>query len=532
MRWPWQKKLEPEPSRPLALAPERRADSWVNTTTGLGDPGRDKVFQGIYFPPIRLMDNELLALYNGNDLAARICEVRPQECMKRGYELKVEGDDEVDQEDIKELKKYGARLRLDDQFVEAGVWGNVFGGSLMIIGAQDGRNIDEPLDEENIDTVRFLNVVDRRFIFVHRYYNDPQQPNYGLPEQYLVTNAVGGVNPAPAAMVVHETRVIRFDGARTDILTRQQLAGWTWSLLQRAYDILRAFDGGFQAAANLLTDASQGVFKVDGLLNMISSGEKEALQTRMALVDMSRSTARAVLLDAEHEEFERTATSFAGIPDMLDRFMMRLSAATEIPVTILMGRSAAGMNATGDSDFRAFYDSLAVEQENKIAPKLCKLYRILSCAKDSPFAGQELEWEICFKQLWQPSDVEQADVVFKTAQADQIYATIGALTPEEIALSRWGKGKWSPTIELDVEAHKRDALEAKVQKNLQPPAEGMESAAQQGQAQNTTTTLPGPTTGTNNAGFSEQPKAFVQSPMRAQEASSLGNPAPRVPKKL
>lgn len=468
-----------------------RQDSWQNPNTGLGTD-RDKVYQGTYFAPYRLQDTELLAIFNGSDIGARVVETKPQEMMKRGYELEVDGDTELDEDEIKELRKTAVKLRLDEQVTAGGVWGGLFGGALAIIGAQDGQQMDQPLAEDRIQTIRYINVVDRRFIYVHSYYANPLEPNYGLPEKYLVVNHVSGSGGVTSTVVVHESRCIRFDGARTDILTRQQLAGWTWSLLQRPYDQLRAFETGFQAVANLMSDASQAVFKLQNLISMIAAGEKDVLQERMALVDMSRSVCRAVLIDAEAEDFERKPTTFSGLPELLDRFMMRLSAAVGIPVTILLGRSAAGMNATGDADFRAFYDQLAVEQTTVLAPILQRLYRLLSLAKDSATGGADVEFNIKFKALWAPTDTEQATIEKTTAEKDQIYMTTGVLSPEEVKLARYGKGGFSIETKIDVEKAKAALGDEEMMGNMiQPPPELL-SAAQQGEQQTPVTGMPGP----------------------------------------
>lgn len=455
-----------------------RADSWQNPFTGLGST-RDKVTGGYYWPPVRLQDQELLAIFNGSDIGARVVETRPREMFRRGYDLEVASmdvDEDTPEGDVAEHKKYGSKLAMDHKVQESMVWGNLFGGALLIIGAQDGNEMDTPLNEENISTVRYLTMVDRRFASgPHKYYTDPLAPKCGEVEQYMVTNALGApYGSMGSTLVIHESRVLRFDGARTDVLTKLQLAGWSWSLLQRAYDQLRAFESGFQAVANLMSDASQGVMKIKDLISMIASGNKDDLQTRMAMVDMSRSVARMLLIDADGEEFDRVATSFAGLPDLLDRFMMRLSAAVDIPVAILMGRSAAGMNATGDADFRAFYDSVASDQERHLAPKLERLYHIFARAKDSPFKGRDVEFRMKFHQLWQANDTEQADIELKTAQKDSAYVTAGVFTPEEVALSRAGQGKWiSSGMQAfkPEDAKKRQSDDTMMQHMLEPPEE-------------------------------------------------------------
>ena len=190
----------------------------------------------------------------------------------------------------------------------------------------------------------------------------------------------------------------------------------------------------------------------------------------MALVDLMRSSCKAVLLDAENESFERQPTTFTGLPDLLDRFMMRLSAATGIPVSILMGRSAAGMNATGDNDFRAFYGDLENDRTNELSPKMTRFYHILACARDQ-FNDPDIEIEIDWPAMWSPTDKEAADAELATAQKDQIYATIGAVSPEIIAKSRWGQKGFNGTgmSAFDPAMADRDAADAAMMKNILAP---------------------------------------------------------------
>src|SRR5208337_4302324 len=204
-------------------------------------------------------------------------------------------------------------------------------------------NPDEELNEDAIRSFHYINLVDRRFVWVQRYYSDMLSPKFGLPEVYLITNVVahggmsGTTNPPAgtrlAAVSIHESRTIRHDGEMSDVLTRQQLAGWTWSVLQPCYDILRRFDGAFNSVDNLMSDASQAVFKIKNLIEMIAQGQKDVVLARMSLVDFCRSSLRAIMVDADSEDFERKPTTFAGLADLLDRQMMLVAMAADAPVT-------------------------------------------------------------------------------------------------------------------------------------------------------------------------------------------------------
>jgi len=426
-------------------------DNWQNVFTGLGT-ARDKTQFGRFVNLTEISDTELSALYHQNDTARRVVALKPQEMMRKGFTVSVEDDTDASSAIGMNLQKLKAARKVRD----AMIWGRLFGGSAIVIGADDGGEADQPLNENAIKSVGFLHVVDKRHLVPDTWFQDPLNDEFfGEPQTYRVTPRRGATN-----LVVHRSRLLLFGGAHTSDEERDRLGGWDHSSLTAVYPVLRQFDNVWQAAEHLMSDASQAVFKIQGLMSMIAGGQKDVLATRMQLVDMSRSVARALLLDADGgEEFTRQPSSFTDAQAMLDKFMLRLAQAAETPVTILMGQSPAGMNATGDSDFRWFYDSIATAQENELKPQLEKLVRIMMLAKDGPTHGEEPDvWAIKFAPLWQPTPVEQAELEKKHAESDAIYIDRGVLLPEEVALSRYRSEGWSAETQIDREA--RDGMRA------------------------------------------------------------------------
>ena len=437
---------------------------FANMATGLGSFGRDKLVSGQYYDPIRISDPELQAMYHGNDLARGIIDQRPEEYFREGYQLLLPapGGDQSAQADLAiSIEEAAAALRVDELTKKAIKFGRLFGGVLLLVGADDGLPPDKPLDEKRIRSVRYLNFIDRRFCFVRSYYGDPMHPKFGEPESYLIVNSFGN----QGSTVIHESRTVRFDGAEVDILKRRELAGWTLSSLQPVYDCLREFDTTFKSVAHLMTDASQGVMKMKGLIDMVAAqspnggaGGGDTLQTRMSLVDMSRSVARMLLLDSE-EDFTRVATSFGGVPEVMDRLMMRLSASARTPVTVLFGRSPAGLNATGEADFRGYYGVIRAEQRSEVEPKLRRIYSLICLAKDGPTKGRLPKLEFHWRPLWTLNEKEQADLEKVYGDRDVAYVGAGILAPEEVALSRFRDGSFRTQTEIDTKAREKSLAE-------------------------------------------------------------------------
>lgn len=449
-----------------------RFDGWENTLTGFGT-SRDKTTFSTFQFSCMLSDNTIESMYHGDDLAQRMIDTGPEEMLRKGYSLCV-GDKQDEATETAILEALD-ELRANEKMIEGMIWGDLFGGSAIVIGADDGRPAIMPLIPERVRKVDALEVLDRRYLSVNSFYQDG--PNVGQPETYAIGNPSAVARPV---YIVHETRLILFGGARTSRLVRQQRGYWDQSRLQRPFEVLRSFATGFKAVETLLTDGPQGVYKIKNLASLLGSNKKGALEDRINVVEMMRSAMRAMVIDADNESFERQAFTFAGIPDVLDKLMLRLAAAVPMPVTLLMGQSPAGMNATGESDFRWYYDGIATRQTNYLAPRLRKLIQIVCASKEGPTDGKALTTlKINFAPLWTLDPKAEAERRLAVAQTDKIYFDMGALTPDEIALSRFGERGWEDGYKIDRELretlvdqdHAEQLAEPKpgVDKTLLPP---------------------------------------------------------------
>jgi len=439
-----------------------RNDSWYNALTGLGSSLRDKLHSTQFLPGFRIDDQTLENLYHEEDMAARIAEAYPEDALRQGYKLSVEDDIEL----AERAEEYEARLDFRRQLKEAAVWGRVFGGAAIWLGIDDGQSDDKPVNVENIRSILFANILTKCEIHPEKYYRTPEK--FGTPEVYRV-NAIGALASEAKNFLIHETRLIRLNGARTSLRRQQFNGGWHDSVLQKVHEVLMQFNVGWQAVAHLLQDASQAVFSVDGLSEMIAGGHRDILNTRMEIVDMSRSVARAIMLDADKEKFERQPANFGNVDKILEMFMYRLAAAARMPVTKLMGRSPSGMNATGDSDTRNWYDQIKTYQEEELKPAIERFYEYMLAAQD--FEGEAPEkWSVKFERLWQLTDLEQATLEKTVAERDAIYINAQVILPEEVALSRFRPGGFHTDTMIDLDA-RQSMLDAEIDKAVEKAGE-------------------------------------------------------------
>lgn len=385
-----------------------RFDSWKNLLTGLGS-SRDKSSHHHFLSDNSLSYDYLEQLYLNDDIVARICDLVPNEILRQGFVIKVNDED-------------FAYENLVDIVRDALLKSRIFGAAFIFMGINDGQPQDKPLNLAKIKGLKFLHVLTPKDLKKAYFYDDITSQKYGQTEYYYLKQNL-----------IHETRLLPFFSS-----TNLDPKKFPSSILQRIYPVLQQFHTAWQSTSHLMTDAAQGVFKLKGLHSAMASNRSEELLKRMELVDMSRSVSRSILLDAEDEDFRRDAYSFGGIPEILEKMMLRLAAAARIPVSLLMGQAPAGMNATGESDIRFFYDQIKEEQEF-LKSKITHLVKII-------LGDEKALITIEFPALWQPTELQKLELKRLEAEIDKIYLQEGVLLPEEVALKRFKNTEFSIDI--------------------------------------------------------------------------------------
>lgn len=424
-----------------------RGDGWMNVLTGLGICGRDKKQNG-HFRISKIFDRaELDQMYRSDGVVRLIIDLFAQEMIRQGWEIEGDAEGKI----IGKLEE----LRVNEALVNLTKWARLFGGAICIMGIADGLPLDQPVDENTLRDVQWLRVFDRYQAYSRdgTFESDLNSPNYGFPNVYTVND-----NRTGAVFYVHYSRVLRMDWNILPPRWQNFNQGWGDPLVQTIYEELRNYSTAFSHTATIFEDFVNSVLYIPNLAQIMASqcGD-ETVMKRLNILNLSKSTTNTAILDA-NERYEKLTTNVSGISELLDRFMVALSAVCRIPVSLLFGRSAAGLNSTGDNDVRNFYDAVKQEQEHKLRPVMEKLIRYIMISKDGPFNGVEPEdWSIQFVPLWQNTEEQDAITRRAVAETDAIYIDRGVLDPSEVAISRFGGNKWSMNTEIDMAARERES---------------------------------------------------------------------------
>ena len=96
---------------------------------------------------------------------------------------------------------------------------------------------------------------------------------------------------------------------------------------------------------------------------------------------------------------------------------------TNIPQTVLFGRSPAGQNATGKSDLENYYNMVEnIQKQNMKANARTVIDLIFRQGVHEGIIKEPPKYKVKFAALWSMSDTEQAEVAQKRAQVNQTKA--------------------------------------------------------------------------------------------------------------
>lgn len=426
---------------------ERRQDAWGNLVTGIGGP-KDKSSGFRFYPSYIDRDwRALEELYEEDHIAGRIVDALPEAVFADGVNVEF-----AEQEFREPVLDKMDDLRVEDHIEQAMKWEGLQGGSAIFVGVDDGLKFDVPMPDV-VRQVLYLHVFECWELYPGKFYEDPKSPKFGLPSHYRVSPSdSAGMGRNVNSVLVHESRLIKFDGLQTTKRKLIENQYWGTSRLARAYTAIKQYGGGLASVLASMADASQGVYKIRDLMRTIEGGNEKHLQTRFRVVDTLRSVTNSILLDADGEDYSRITTPLTELANLVDRFQVNVASAANMPVTEIFGISAAGLNATGENDTRSWYKQVQKAQRKRAKPAYERILRLVLRSANGPTKGQEpSSWKVTFPPVWSPTATERA-AIFKTKVETAVLAKdMGVVTEHQIARGLFAGSEWDSNINLKPE---------------------------------------------------------------------------------
>ena len=396
-------------------------DNWYNTLAGMGKR-QDKSSHTKHGQSRILSDEELDSIWTSNGLGRKIVSAPADDMTRNGWEIEGDTDNKV----LNSLMALGLTKSLN----LALKWMRLYRGAIIVMGVQDGRRLNEPMGTPRgigwlkVYSARRINMISSDIV------KDPASPYYEDVEVFPIY----GINDVPVK--VHRSRCLVFKGIPVDgnsTFINFDHRYWGIGYIQSVFEDLTNLEGSNKALASLMLELVIGKYKLANLPELISEGKSDLLYKRMEIIQASKSVINGVLL-GEGEDYTRDSLSLGGASDVLDRFMMMLSGATEIPITRLFGRSPAGLNATGNSDLRNYYDMITAAQQNDIHDPLWKIISLQAQILNVDVKG------VTFNPVWTPTRKEELEAKRMQMEIDIGYINAGVLLPETVMENRFAGG--------------------------------------------------------------------------------------------
>lgn len=384
-------------------------DAFSNPLFRLGY-GSQSPLEATEYPLIRMTDNYALlnSLYRDNWVVQNVVGLMVDDMLREWYKLK--GNVTPEMQDA--LDRVERQTRIRARLNEGMRWGRLYGGAAGLILIKGQEDLSKPLDLDMVFPGSFqgLYILDRwqgvtpnmEVVFEG---GDP------VPESYSITDARGYT-----VVNVHHSRLIRFTGRDLPFLEKVAEVYWGESEVEALYKDVMAHDNVSANMAALTFQANINTMEVKGLEQLFSIGSSQA-QRRFWNVMQAQSVLRSnfgTQLVEEGTKLTNTQYTFTGLQEVYESMCLNLCGASHYPMTKLFGRSPAGMNATGESDLKNYYDYVDSQREAKVRPVLQKLLPVLAMSAWG-FVPDDLDFT--FPPLWTPTAKETAEIALKKAQA-------------------------------------------------------------------------------------------------------------------
>ncbi len=413
------------PEENLKPIPRTASDGYANPLAGLGESS--PLFQaGTFLRSSIFSDFEFLTvLYRESWLAMRIVDTPSEDMTRAWYRFSAP----LPEGDLEALRKIESRHSLRGELADAIRWARLYGGSiaLMVIRGEENR-LSEPLDLDFLlpDCFQGLLVLDRAQGVEpsSELEEDLDDPDFGLPKYYSADlDGFGTVR-------IHHSRVLRFTGRELPRREAQRENYWGASELEHIYEELMKRSAASANIARLIFQANVTTLKMADFGEVLAMGtEEQKRRIRDAILEENRfRTSFGLQLLSAGDTLENHPYSFGGLSEIYEQFMLDMAGAAEIPAVKLFGRSPAGMNATGESDLKNYYEYIARLQERHLRPALEKLIPVLAL---SAWGKLPEDTSFVFNPIAAESPQETAALSEKLSAPVLQAFTAGLLTREE-----------------------------------------------------------------------------------------------------
>lgn len=378
-------------------------DRLIQLVSGVGNPAFDKT-TGAELAFETLGEELAVNLYRSSWMARAIVD-EPAHDMTRAWRSW-----QGDEAEVESIAVAERALRLRGKVHNAVQLARLTGRAAIFVGT--GGNAASALSSDIAPgSIQYLHVFKGSELTGEQPDHDLASDNFG-GFQYYDYDPFRVTGQSGDKVRIHSSRLIWFRGSTEP----DNLAGGQ-SVLQHCYQPIIDAETVLAHAQALVGEAKLDVIKVRDLASTLSteSGMRR-LQKRYSEGLALKSILGVTLIDSASEEWDRKQVNFAHLPELIQQRLEIVAAAARMPVTKLLGQSPRGMNATGESDLRNYYDMISGRQETGLRSALTRFDGLLVKHANVKITAHDYVWN----PLYQLDEVQAAEAALKRAQAKSI----------------------------------------------------------------------------------------------------------------
>lgn len=419
-----------------------------NKLLGFGS-NRDPLNSNTFSGGLRLNEESLTAIYRSSKLIQKIIDRCPKDAtchepiIKQGDNGTVDTDAILSKWRNLEVNAIGDTYRgVNSAFEEAGILARLYGNAYIIIGIDDGQDFDQPVDEANIQSIRWLAVRDRTFI----------KPIPSDRSLYQLQISIENELPdGESGLKIHRSRLLKFHGNRLRGYALKQ-SGRVYEddpIIEALFEQFCSFLTASRSGASMLASHSVFKYKLNGLARLTNQENTELLQARFMGIIKGLSSMKGLFFDAQQEDADFINRTYGGVDGLVNVLRDLFVSVSEMPHSMLFGTPTGGaFSESGASDRYEWASNVASYQRSEFLPNHVELLRLSCLAKDSPTRGiypEDLSIE--YPSILQLTAKEKAEIRKIHAETDSIYIDKFVLSPLE-ARERFAGSQYSDEIDL------------------------------------------------------------------------------------
>jgi len=430
-------------------------DSFNNFAAKLGVGADNLLSSSTYgFNPITRIRTLLEWIHRGSWIGGLAIDVVAEDMTRAGVDIL----GELKAEDRTKIEEAATSLDVWGATADNVAWSRLYGGCIAVHLVK-GQDYSTPLKINTVGKGQYCGQIVLDRWMVRPSLEDlvtEEGPFMGLPKFYTVDANAPGLRTKK----IHYTRVIRLEGVRLPYWQRVAENMWGISVLERLFDRLVIFDSATTGAGQLVYKAYIRTYAIKGLREIAAAGGKamEGLIKQIELMRQFASSEGITLLDAEDEYKEGGTTAYTGLADVLMQFAMQISGALQVPLVRLLGQSPAGLNSSGESDLRTYYDGILQKQNRQLKIGMTMTYRMLAQSEGIKVPDG---FGIQFRSLWQLTENEKSEIAERDTRTFTDAVDKGVVTPvvamREMRNSGTRTGRWTMIADQMIEDAEAEA---------------------------------------------------------------------------